>query len=120
MERNLIMENNKSYFGITIHKHGIKLDDIVMIPYDSYWDKASIEIDGIKYLDIITWKNYATQYIEQHNLIFADGLFTSTYTFGDTRNGEVVTDISNITINPAEPLEETRHILLSDDEAVTK
>lgn len=103
----------KTYFGITVHEHGIKVEDIDMIPYDKNWDKDSEEINGVQYLDQTIWEIYATQYIHAHNITFPQGKYTATYIFAE----EIPLsdkEHPNIIINSKEILEETRHILRQD------
>jgi len=106
----------KTYFGIDIHKHGVKVEDIVMIPHEPIWQEVIILRDDIHYIPLPYWEKYARAYIKKNNLIFPKGEYVCEYTFGET-----TADKSNpkIIINSKEELEETRNVKLKDEDKST-
>jgi len=65
----MIFEKNKTYFGITVYKYGVKRSEIVKLPFFDYWSKVSngsteTMVDNESYVCLHDWERFSKIFIQ--------------------------------------------------------
>ena len=65
----MIFEKDKTYFGLTVYRYGVKRSDIVKLPFYDYWSKVSrgsteTMIDNESYVYLYDWERFCKSFIQ--------------------------------------------------------
>jgi len=65
----MIFDKNKTYFGLTVYKYGVRHRDVVKLPFYDYWSKVSrgsteTMVDNESYIYLHDWERFCKIFIE--------------------------------------------------------
>ena len=72
MKQQLHFADNKTYFGIDIHRYGVKVDDLEKLPFfDTFVkyheDKIFLTNGEDQYVPVIDWESFCYDYVMHGN-----------------------------------------------------